>query len=75
MNEEILRMIDTQRSIWNTLRKRKKRWIGHLIKNNAWITTLIEGRINRKTDRGRLRTLFMKQVMEDTEMNTYAKLK
>jgi len=34
--------------VWKTIRERKKKWIGHKIRNNEWITTLIEGKIDEK---------------------------
>jgi len=68
-------MIHTQKSIWNKLKERRKNWIGHLINNTAWITTIIQWRIDEKTGRRRPRTPFMEQVIEDTGTNTYAELK
>jgi hypothetical protein len=64
-NDEVFRRMNTQKSIWNTLRLRKKVWIGHVIRNSPWITTIIKGKIEEKPGRGRPRTPFLKQVMED----------
>jgi len=61
--------------MWNTLRMRRKTWIGHLIRNSFWITTVIEGKIEGIPGRGRPRTCFMKQVMKDIEIKTYNDLK
>jgi hypothetical protein len=41
------------------------------IRNSPWITTIIEGKIERKPERGRPRTPFLKQMMEDTEIGIY----
>jgi len=65
-NVEVFGRINNQKSIWNTLRLRRKAWIGHLSKNSSWITTIIEGKIEGKPGRGRPRTAFIKQVMGDT---------
>jgi len=35
--------------------ERRKKWIGHLIRNNTWITTIIEGKTEGKSGRGRPR--------------------
>lgn len=35
------------------------------MRNNEWITTLIEGKIEEKAERGKKRTPFMKQTIED----------
>jgi len=53
---------------------RKKAWIGHIIRNSPWITTIIEGKIEGKPGRGRPRTPFLKQVMENTGIGTYWEL-
>jgi hypothetical protein len=67
--------MNTQKSIWNTLRLRRKVWIGHVIRNSPWITTIIEGKIEGKLGIGRPRTPFLKQVMEDTGIGTYWEMK
>jgi predicted transcriptional regulator len=41
------------------------------MRNNEWITTIIEG----KAGRGRPRTLFMKQNIEDIGKTNYKELK
>jgi len=40
-----------------------------------WITTIIEGKTDRKAGRGRPRTTFMKQIIEDIGKTNYKKLK
>jgi len=40
-----------------------------------WITTIIEGKMEKKAGRGRPRTLFMKQFIEDVGKTTYKKVK
>lgn len=37
----------------------------HIIRNNEWITTILEGKIKRKAGIGRPRIPFMKQIIED----------
>ncbi|VVC38382.1 Hypothetical protein CINCED_3A003431 [Cinara cedri] len=55
--------------------KRRKKWIGHLIRNNSWITTIIEGKIEGKPGRGRPRQAYMKQIMLDIGRESYIELK
>jgi len=51
---------------------RRKVFIGHVIRNSPWkTTTLIERKIEGKPGRGRPKTSFLKQMMEDTEIGTY----
>jgi len=54
---------------------RRKTYIGHLIRNSPWITTVIAEKIEAKPGRGKPRTLFMKQVIEDIGIKTYRELK
>jgi hypothetical protein len=70
-NDEVFWRMNIQKSIWNTLRLRRKVWIGHVIRNSPWITIKIEGKIEKKPGRGRSKTPFLKQVMEDTGIGTY----
>jgi len=43
--------------------------------NNEWITTIIEGQIEGKSIRGRLRTPSMKQIIDDIGKTNYKELK
>lgn len=54
-NTDVFRRMNGRKSIWKTLRRGRKAWFGHVIRNR----------------RGRPRTPFMKQVMEDTGTGTY----
>jgi hypothetical protein len=45
------------------------------MRNNKWITTIIEGKIEGKARRGRQRTPFMKQIIEDIGKTNYKELK
>lgn len=74
-NVEVFKRMNSQKPIWNTLKLRKIAWIGNLIWNSFWITALLEGKIKGKHGKGRRRTLFLKQVMEDTGIRIYWKLK
>ena len=67
--------MNTQKSIWNTLRLRRKAWIGHVIRNSPCLTTILEGKIEGKPRRGRPRTPFLKQLMDDTGIKTYWEMK
>lgn len=57
--------------------KKEKKWIinGHIIRNNEQITTVIERKIERESGIGRLKTLFMKQIIEDRGKFTYKEIK
>jgi len=61
--------------MWKTIREMRKKWIGHIIRNNEWITTIIEGKMGGKAGRGRPRTPFMKQIIEYTGKTNYNEFK
>lgn len=67
--------MNTQKTIWNTLRLIRKAWIRHLMRNSPLITTEIEETIKGKPGKGRPRIPFLKQVIEDTGIVIYWKLK
>lgn len=64
-NVEVFRRTNTRKSIWNTMRLRRKSPVrGHLIRNNPRITVTIEGEIEGRPGRERPRTPSLKHVME-----------
>ena len=67
--------MNEQKAIWTTIKERRKEWIGHIMRNNEWITTIIEGKIEGKAGRGRPRTPFMKQIIDDIGETNYKELK
>lgn len=74
-NEEVYLRMNEQKAIWKTIKERRKKWIGHIMRNNEWITTIIEGKIEGKAGRGRSRTPFMKQIIDDIGKTNYKELK
>jgi len=67
--------MNEQKAIWKTIKERRKKWIGHIMRNNERITTIIEGKIEGKAGRGRPRTPFMKQIIDDVGKTNYKELK
>lgn len=59
----------------NNQRKEEKRTGHNIMRNNEWITTIIEGKVEEKAGRGRPRTPFMKQIIEDIGKTNYKELK
>jgi len=37
-NEEVLQMVNTERKMMDTLRSRQKRWIGHILRHDSFLT-------------------------------------
>jgi len=55
-NEEILNMLQEDRKILNTIRRRKHKWMGHvLLRHNGLQRDVLEGRMLGKRTGGRRR--------------------
>jgi hypothetical protein len=46
------------------IRSRQKNWLGHTIKGNSLLRTIIEGRMTGKKTRGRPKMMFLDSMME-----------
>ena len=49
-NEEVLQMVDIERQMMDTLRRRQ-RWLGHVIRYDSLLRITLEGRIEGKQER------------------------
>ena len=47
-NEEVLKEVKEERCIIETILKRKKNWIGHILRGNGLLKDVIEGRMEGK---------------------------
>ena len=63
-NEEVLRCVGEHRSLVNTVIKRKKSWIGHVLRHDCLLKTVIEGRMKGKRCRGRKRIGMLDELKE-----------
>ena len=54
-NEVVLGRVGVERELINTLRSRKKRWIGHVLRGDGLLKEVIEGRMEGSKPRGRPR--------------------
>ena len=55
-NEEVLLRVNEQRDILHEIRKRKAKWIGHILRRNCLLKQVIEGKIKRERDRSNKKT-------------------
>ena len=53
-NEEVLRLADTKRSLFQTVKQRKLSFFGHIMRHDSLQRNLIEGMVEGKRGRGRL---------------------
>ena len=42
-NEEILKMVETERKLMDTVRSRQKRWLGHILRHDSLLRITLEG--------------------------------
>ncbi|VVC42596.1 Hypothetical protein CINCED_3A003125 [Cinara cedri] len=74
-NEEVLNEINEERTIMNTIMKRTIKLIGHLLRNNEFITIIMEGKIEGKRSRGRPRKSFFEEIFRRMGVTSYQNLK
>jgi hypothetical protein len=60
-NEAVLLRVKEERNIIYTIRRRKAKWIGHILRRNCLRKHIIEGKIRGTRRRGRRR----KQLLDD----------
>jgi hypothetical protein len=71
-DEAVLHRVKEESNILHTIRQRKAKWIGHILRRNCLLRYIIEGKIRGIRRRGRRR----KQLLDDLkEARRYWKLK
>ena len=63
-NEEVLRHVGGERSLVNTVIECKKSWIGHVLRHDCLLKSVIEGRMEGKRCRGRKRIGMLDKLKE-----------
>jgi hypothetical protein len=63
-NEEVLRRVGENRNMIVTIWKKKARWIGHTIRSEGMLRTVMEGRAEGKRGRGRRRLTLMDDIKD-----------
>ncbi|KAF0724219.1 LINE-1 reverse transcriptase [Aphis craccivora] len=74
-NKEILDKIKEQRQIWKSIQSRRGKMIGHILRHQSLLKKIIEGDVEGHISRGRPRTEYMTQIMQDTNKGSYKELK
>jgi len=75
-NEEILKMVETEGEIMDTVRSRQKRWLGHILRHDSLLRIKLEGQIEGKKAYGRPRTMMLDWLLKTKEGNiSYEELK
>ena len=61
-------MLGEQRSLMDTIRQRQRNWIGHILRGNSLLRTVLEGKIDGRKTRGKPRMKLLDGIM--TKGNT-----
>jgi hypothetical protein len=64
-NEEVLLRVSEQRNILHEIRKRKAKWIGHILRRNCLLREVIEGKIKGRIEVTRRRGRRRKKLLDD----------
>jgi hypothetical protein len=59
----------------NNLRRRRGRFIGHILRHNSLLKAVLEGETSEKNYRGRPRTECIAQIINDAKSNSYVGMK
>jgi hypothetical protein len=70
-NEEVYRRIDEERTLGNTIKDRRTRWIGQTLRDNGFVKNIIEGKIEGKIRRGRPREKYIGQIKKKVRCKKY----
>jgi len=75
-NEEITSLVQEQRSLVHVIKQRQANWIGHVLRHDCLLKTVLEGKIEGKRPRGKPRRKMLDLLMEQEEKKiSYEELK
>ena len=66
-NVEVLIRVNENRQILNSIRQRKYRWIGHVLRHDGLLHEIIGGRMKGKLTRGRRRIQMLHDLANDVD--------
>src|SRR6218665_2533261 len=64
-NEEVLKLVEEERSLLMIIRMRQRNWMGHIMRGDSLQREIIEGRMEGKRGRGRPRQKLLDWMMSD----------
>jgi len=63
-NEEVLHLVQEKGSLMDVIWRRKKNWIGHILRGESLLKEVIEGRMIGKRPRGRKRLGMLNEFLK-----------
>ena len=64
-NKEVLLQVNEQRNILHTMRKRKAKWIAHILRRNCLLKQVIEGKMKGEIEVTRRQGRRRKKLLDD----------
>src|SRR3984885_14147392 len=68
-NKEVLRRVGEKRALIRTIRERQRRWIGHTLRGDSILRTILEEKMEGKRTRGRPRQMLLDWMMTNGYKN------
>ena len=68
-SDEVLLLVGEERNLVKTIEKRKKNWIGHIVRGNGLLKLVPEGRMEGQRPRGRPRIGMIDELKEGSYVN------
>jgi len=71
-NQDVLDIVDENRSLMNTIQQRQKHWLDHVLRSDILLCTVLEGRMEGTRTRGRQSAIMIDWMKSnDVESLTY----
>jgi len=75
-NEEVFSLVQEQRSLIQVIKQRQANWIGHILRHDCLLKTVLEGMMEGKRPKGKPRRKMLDLLMEQKEKKiSYEELK
>ena len=74
-NKEVFQRVKEERPLLKILNNRCHSWIGHIIRHNEFVVSILEGAISSKKAMGRPRLQYLKQVTRNIGADSYTTMK
>jgi len=69
-NDNVLQLVEEKRSLVDTISRRKKNWLGHIMRGEGLLRNVTEGKLEGKTSRGRKCIMVREEFMKGTTFET-----
>ena len=64
-DEEVLNFVKEKRSLYASIKRRRDRLTGHILRHEGLAGTILEGTVEGRKKKGRQRLQYVKQIIDD----------